>query len=200
MKTVFRVGMEVYDQVNIPNKKGKVLDIKEDEICHKIHSYDYPIEVQFEGEDDLSYYDLEGRPVWATNPTLSTSPYTLQGFEQKAPVPTFEEVWDEVERIYEPKSEYDKDEYKGYPSQKLADAAEALRILLFLRDYYNEGWEPNWDDDTVKHIIETCCNDEFVIEPSSTNYPRVLSFKSKKIRNRFFEDQKELIEIAKPLL
>lgn len=200
MKTVFRVGMEVYDQVNIPNKKGKVLDIKEDEICHKIHSYDYPIEVQFEGEDDLSYYDLEGRPVWATNPTLSTSPYTLQGFEQKAPVPTFEEVWDEVERIYEPKSEYDKDEYKGYPSQKLADAAEALRRLLFLRDYYNEGWEPNWDDDTVKHIIETCCNDEFVIEPSSTNYPRVLSFKSKKIRNRFFEDQKELIEIAKPLL
>ena len=200
MKTIFKEGMEVYDQVNIPNKKGKVLDIKEDEICHKIHSYDYPIEVQFEGEDDLSYYDLEGRPVWATNPTLSTSPYTLQGFEQKAPVPTFEEVWDEVERIYEPKSEYDKDEYKGYPSQKLADAAEALRILLFLRDYYNEGWEPNWDDDTVKHIIETCCNDEFVIEPSSTNYPRVLSFKSKKIRNRFFEDQKELIEIAKPLL
>lgn len=40
MKTVFRIGMEVYDQVNNPYKKGKVLDIKEDEFCHKIHSYD----------------------------------------------------------------------------------------------------------------------------------------------------------------
>jgi len=72
---------------------------KEDEICHKIHSYDYPIEVQFEGKDDLSYYDLEGCPVWSSNPTLSTSPYTLQGFEQKAPVPTFEEAPSRLRRI-----------------------------------------------------------------------------------------------------
>lgn len=200
MKTIFRVGMEVYDQVNNPYKKGKVVDIKEDEFCRKMHSYDFPIEVQFEEDDDLSYYDLKGRPVWSTNPTLSTKPYTLQGFEQKALVPTFEEAWTETDRIYEPKSEYDKEEFGGYPSQELANAAEALRRLLFLRDYYNDGWQPNWDDDTVKHIIETCCNDEFVIEPSSTNYPRVLSFKSKKIRNRFFEEQKELLEIARPLL
>lgn len=199
MKTVFRVGMEVYDEVFFGKTPLKITEVKADMSLRVLYgevTYCYTGDGRFIGDDITSN---RWRPLSQT-PTLSTSPYTLQGFEQKAPVPTFEEVWDEVERIYEPKSEYDKDEYKGYPSQKLADAAEALRRLLFLRDYYNEGWEPNWDDDTVKHIIETCCNDEFVIEPSSTNYPRVLSFKSKKIRNRFFEDQKELIEIAKPLL
>lgn len=191
MKTVFKVGMKVYDQVFEPDIKGEVLDVNT-EIPH------HPITVLF--GHNTRYYTAEGCRGQHKIRTLSTSPYTLQGFEQKALVPTFEEAWTETDRIYEPKSEYDKEEFGGYPSQELANAAEALRRLLFLRDYYNDGWQPNWDDDTVKHIIETCCNDEFVIEPSSTNYPRVLSFKSKKIRNRFFEEQKELLEIAKPLL
>lgn len=191
MKTVFKVGMKVYDQVFEPDIKGEVLDVNT-EIPH------HPITVLF--GHNTRYYTAEGCRGQHKIRTLSTSPYTLQGFEQKALVPTFEEAWTETDRIYEPKSEYDKEEFGGYPSQELANAAEALRRLLFLRDYYNDGWQPNWDDDTVKHIIETCCNDEFVIEPSSTNYPRVLSFKSKKIRNRFFEEQKELLEIARPLL
>ena len=146
MKTVFRIGMEVYDQVNNPYKKGKVLDIKEDEFCHKIHSYDYPIEVQFEGKDDLSYYDLEGCPVWSYNPTLSTSPYTLQGFEQKAPAPTFEEVLVNCDKRYPPNIRADVNYKEIYPTKELSDAAEALRKLLFLRDYYNKGWQPNWID------------------------------------------------------
>lgn len=201
MKTVFRVGMEVYDQVNNPNKKGKILDIKEDEICHKIHSYDYPIEVQFEGKDDLSYYDLEGCPVWSPNPTLSTKPYTLQGFEQKAPAPTFEEAWEETDRIYEPKSEYDKEEFGGYPSQELADASEALRRLLFLRDYYNEGWQPDWDNSSLKYIVYIKVDNgyNFIIDYRA-KYPRVLHFKSKEIAEKFIKEQKELLEIAKPLL
>lgn len=201
MKTVFKVGMEVYDQVNNPNKKGKVLNIKENEFCHKIHYYDYPIEVQFEGKDDLSYYDLEGCPVWSPNPTLSTKPYTLQGFEQKAPAPTFEEAWEETDRIYEPKSEYDKEEFGGYHSQELADASEALRRLLFLRDYYNEGWQPDWDNSSLKYIVYIKVDNgyNFIIDYRA-KYPRVLHFKSKEIAEKFLKEQKELLEIAKPLL
>lgn len=201
MKTVFKVGMEVYDQVNNPNKKGKVLNIKENEFCHKIHYYDYPIEVQFEGKDDLSYYDLEGCPVWSPNPTLSTKPYTLQGFEQKAPAPTFEEAWEETDRIYEPKSEYDKEEFGGYPSQELADASEALRRLLFLRDYYNEGWQPDWDNSSLKYIVYIKVDNgyNFIIDYRA-KYPRVLHFKSKEIAEKFLKEQKELLEMAKPLL
>ena len=201
MKTIFKKGMEVYDQVNNPYKKGKVQNINEDEFCHKIHSYDYPIEVQFEGNKGFDYYDLEGCPVWSPNPTLSTSPYTLQGFEQKAPAPTFEEAWTETERIYEPKSEYDKEKFRGYPSQELVNAAEALRRLLFLRDYYNDGWQPNWDDSSLKYIVyikvDNGCN--FIIDYRA-KYPRVLHFKSKEIAEKFLKEQKELLEIAKPLL
>ena len=193
MKTIFKVGMTVYDQLVFPDKEGKVINV--------VESDDFPIKVYYEGlEINELAYTADGRYYTDIKPTLATKLYIIEGFEQKASVPTFEEAWGEAERIYEPKSEYDKEEFGGYPSQDLADASEALRRLLFLRDYYNEGWQPNWDDDTVKHIIETCCNDEFVIEPSSTNYPRILSFKSKKIRNRFFEEQKELLEIARPLL
>lgn len=47
METVFKVGMEVYDQVNYPNKKGKVVDTEP-----AVDGDDYPIEVEF--EDSIS--------------------------------------------------------------------------------------------------------------------------------------------------
>jgi len=197
MKTVFRIGMEVYDQVNNPNKKGKILDIKEDEICHKIHSYDYPIEVQFEGNKELDYYDLEGRPVWGTNPTLSTSPYTLQGFEQKAPTPTYEEALKEAHR---------KDEYYYLPndleapSKELADAAVALLKLLFLRDYYNEGWQPDWNDDNNEKFCIDVYHNKVGKTECFTIKVVTMAFKTSEIRDIFYEEQKELLEIAKPLL
>lgn len=200
METVFKVGMEVYDQVNNPNKKGKVLDIKEDAFSHKIHSYDYPIEVQFEGEDDLSYYDLEGCPVWSSNPTLSTSPYTLQGFEQKAPVPTFEDAikWLRENNKYDV-SISDDSKATYFTKDENYSAFEALRKLTIIRDYYNEGWKPDWkNDDENKSVILTE-NDKIKCE-ENYSYKRVLSFKSKEIRNKFLEEQRELLEIAKPLL
>lgn len=193
MKTVFKVGMEVYDQVNNPNKKGKVLDIKEDAFSHKIHSYDYPIEVQFEGEDDLSYYDLEGCPVWSSNPTLSTSPYTLQGFEQKAPIRTYEEAVEWLEKNSKDRVIY-ADE--AYINEEYERAFEALKKLVILRDYYNEGWQPK--NYSYVHIITTR-NGELVRDCLMGDF-RVLYFESMEIRNTFFEEQRELLEIAKPLL
>ena len=194
MKTVFKVGMEVWDKTISPNK-GKVIEVLNDT------KFPFPIKVKF--DDDLKIdYTGDGCFVKSEGaiPTLSTSDYSIDiiGFEQKAPAPTFEEVWDEVERIYEPKSEYDKDEYKGYPSQKLADAAEALRRLLFLRDYYNEGWQPNWEDDEWKYFIEYY-RGELEVNRTCGN-SRVLHFKSRDIAKRFLKEQKELLEIAKPLL
>ena len=196
MKTVFKVGMEVYDQVNNPNKKGKVLDIKEDAFSHKIHSYDYPIEVQFEGEDDLSYYDLEGCPVWSSNPTLSTSPYTLQGFEQKVPIRTYEEAVEWLEKNSKDRVIY-ADE--AYINEEYERAFEALKKLVILRDYYNEGWQPNWKKEKeIKYVIYNDSNKLAAIQSYTFSY--VLAFKEGNIRNKFLEEQKELLEIAKPLL
>ncbi|WP_314342617.1 hypothetical protein [Capnocytophaga sputigena] len=205
MGTVFKKGMKVYDQLIFPDKEGIVLttnyipeNLFDEKDFNENYVHPYPIEVEFGSETML--YTSDGNSGVCDVKTLSTKPYKVefQGFEQKESIPKFYYVWAETKEVFE--SKIFEDNYYGYPSQELAEASEALRRLLFLRDYYNEGWQPNWDDDTVKHTIETCCNDEFVIEPSSTNYPRVLSFKSKKIRNRFFEEQKELLEIARPLL
>ena len=188
METVFKVGMKVYDSVNYPNEKGEVIKTKSDIVYTS-----RPIQVKF--ESNIENYTLDGRiGTFNQIPTLSTSPYTLQGFEQKAPAPTYEEVVRDTNYIYLPIN-------LVAPNKELADATIALLKLLFLRDYYNEGWQPDWDSDkTIKHTIETCFNDDFVIEPTSINYPRVLSFKRKKIRNKFFKEQRELLEIAKPLL
>ena len=185
MKAVFKVGMKVYDQVCFPDKEGVVVSI--DEEWAKLN---YPcLKVKFEDETQEFSYTNKGclcdNYYWI--PTLSTSPYTLQGFEQKAPAPTYEEALVKA-----------KTNFNGYPSYELAMAAEALQKLLFLRDYYNEGWQPDWTNDKWKYFIEYY-RDEFCIN-RSCGYSRVLAFKSKEIIDKFLEEQKELLEIAKPLL
>ena len=198
MKTVFKVGMEVWDKTISPNK-GKVIEVLKDT------RYDFPIKVEFNDGLKIKYTN-EGcfvKSKGAIN-TLSTVDYSieLEGFEQKAPVPTFEEAWEESEKIYEPKSEYDKEEYKGYPSQELADAAEALRRLLFLRDYYNEGWQPNKKDKEQRGVSVTldCDNNFMVWGILKETEPYKFIFKNDETAEKFLEEQRELLEIAKPLL
>ena len=201
MKTVFKVGMDVYDQLNFPDKEGKVVDICKDELVTS------PITVIFKDKYDEEierYYTSDGRYKIDKLPVLSTKPYQiiLQGFEQKAPIPTFEEAWTETDRIYEPKSEYDKEEFGGYPSQELANASEALRRLLFLRDYYNEGWHPNKKDKEQRGVSVTldCDNNFMVWGILKETEPYKFIFKNAKTADKFLEEQKELLEIAKPLL
>lgn len=210
MKTIFKVGMKVYDQVFFPDTDGKIVEIHNKN--GKIQ-----LEVKFFSKYRLEplcmqssfFYDEKGNMinVWGCNcetSTLSTIPYKVefQGFEQRAPVPTFEEAWKKTMRLYEPKSEYDKEEYKGYPSQELADAAEALRRLLFLRDYYNEGWQPNKKDKEQRGVSVTldCDNNFMVWGILKETEPYKFIFKNDETAEKFLEEQRELLEIAKPLL
>lgn len=199
MKTVFKVGMEVWDKTISPNK-GKVIEVLEDT------KFDFPIKVEF--DDGLAIqYTNEGcfvKSKGAIN-TLSSSDYSieLEGFEQKAPVPTFKEAWIEAERFYEPKIKDDEEGFKGYPSQELADASEALRRLLFLRDYYNEGWQPDFSKETknIKYCISKDASGRFMkYDYYNYDFNNVLIFKSKQIRSKFWDEQLELMKIAKPLL
>ena len=88
-KTVFEVGMIVYDQVNYPNKKGKVVDTEP-----ASDEDDYPIEVEFEDNYSSIAYTLDGRLDIEQIPTLSTKPYEikLEGFEQKAAAPNLDKA------------------------------------------------------------------------------------------------------------
>lgn len=187
MKTVFKVGQEVFDQLNFPNKKGVIVEISNDE------NDPYPVEVSFENEAGRNYYTPEGCFSKKHIPTLSTKPYEieLQGFEQKAPAPTYEDIVKERNYIYLP-------ENLVAPNKELADAVVALLKLLFHRDYYNEEWQPDWKDEEKKFSIEIYEGEFDTFE--SVECQRVFSFKTEEIRDKFLEDQRELLEIAKPLL
>lgn len=193
METVFKIGMDVYDQVNYPNKKGKVVDVEP-----AVDDDNFPIEVEFEGEYSSSCYTLDGRLDLEQIPTLSTKPYEikLEGFEQKSPTPTYESIRAEFLK---------KGEYVSIlngielPDEKTAKAFEALAKLIWIRDYYNNGWQPNWKKEReIKYVIYNDSNRLATIQ--SYNMSNILAFKDGIVRNLFLKDQKELLEIAKPLL
>lgn len=85
------------------------------------------------------------------------------------------------------------------PDEKLVNAFEALAKLIWLRDYYNEGWQPNWKDkDEKRFFIEVW--DIGFFEEDSYRRQRPLIFKTRSIAKKFIEEQKELLRIAEPLL
>lgn len=189
MKTIFRKGMKVYDQVNFPDKEGKVEEI------YISDEEEYPI-VSF-GERERVCYSPDGSLSDRITKTLSTKPYKVefQGFEQKASARTYEEA---VEWCIKNLKDYRESVCTEYVNEKQENAIEALRRLVVLRDYYNEGWKPNWQDDEWKYIIE---NYRGKIDSEQTcGNGRVLAFKTKEIRDKFLEEQRELLETAKPLL
>ena len=196
MKTVFKEGMKVYDQVLEPNKKGTIVEIKEGCLIA------FPVSVQFENCTDIRSYTLDGRYNRNGEQTLSTKPYKIvyEGFEQKGTAPTFETAvnWIASDNRYNPAyAEIDKKE-KVFLSETYFYAFDALRKLTILRDYYNQGWQPDWQDDEWKYFIEYY-QGELDVNRTCGN-SRVLAFKSKEIRDKFLKEQRELLEIAKPLL
>lgn len=187
---MFKVGMTVYDQVNFPNLEGKIEEI------YTIEGQGYPI-VLFEGKKERVCYNFEGCLSDRTTKTLSTKPYKVvyEGFEQKAPALTYEEVLKEArskgDYYYLPDS-------LEAPSEELVDATIALLKLLFLRDYYNDGWQPDWGIINTKYCIFSEGDEISAFNQISNS--RVMVFKTEEIRDKFLEEQRELLEIAKPLL
>ena len=192
METIFRQGMIVYDQVNYPNKKGVVVDVEP-----ASDDDDYPIEVKFEDDYSSIAYTLDGRIELEQIPTLSTEPYKiiLEGFKQEESMPTYDLVRAKSLKNGEYVTILNNIEL---PNERIGKAFEALAKLIWLRDYYNNSWKPNWKDDEWKYFIE-CYKDDLDIDRNCGG-SRVLVFKTPEIRDKFLEEQRELLEIAKPLL
>ena len=88
---------------------------------------------------------------------------------------------------------------KGFiKNKKVAEAYAVLPQLIRLVDEYNEGWKPNWGDVEYKYSIGIYKNEWSLFE--NRYVQRILTFKTEKIRDKFFEDYEDLLEIAKPLL
>lgn len=92
--------------------------------------------------------------------------------------------------------EYNKN---TFPTKEEAEACLALAQLCQLRDIYNEGWKPNWEDyNETKYCIEFCQGRIETID--RVNCHKVLTFKTEELRDGFLENFRGLIKIAKPLL
>ena len=191
MKTVFKEGMKVYDSVFFPESEGEVVKIEKHIDCERVF-------VQFDCLDYELSYTEQGRLTSTHNestPTLSTSPYTFDGFEQKEPAPMYEEALEWFKKNSKDRVIY-ADE--AYINEEYERAFEALRKLIIFREYYNQGWQPDWEDEKNKFCIEVE-NGKPRLE-IWRDRSRVLAFKSHEIAYNFLEEQKELLEIAKPLL
>ena len=187
METVFKVGMKVYDQVFEPDIKGEILDVD-------MKLSPHPITVQF--GSCVYYYTAEGCRGKHKIRTLSTSPYKIEGFEQKVSVPTYEKAVEWLEKNLKDNIIY---VYKVYTKEEYENAFESLKKLIVLRDYYNEVWYPDWNDYKItKWTIEVSNNNLNVTNEIS--FSRPLYFKTELLAEKFLEEQIELLEKAKPLL
>ena len=195
MKTVFKVRMEVYDNIFFPNSKGEVVRIDKHSDCERVI-------VQFDCLDYELSYTEKGRLTSTYNgatPTLSTKPYTLQDFEQKAPAPTIEDALDW----------FNSDEFKNFSSpnkssiDKIDEQLRALKELLVLRDYYNKGEvfdRVDFHGGGVYSIrLEDAGSPHFeIVKVCNAEYP--FTFWDKDTAEKFMSEQSFLLSIAKPLL
>lgn len=87
-KTVFKVGMKVYDEVFFPGVEGEIYRVYDTKPLGVLANF---------GQQQI-WYSLDGRCFVFNNnltPTLSTTPYTvkLNGFSQGEPLKKGQIVW-----------------------------------------------------------------------------------------------------------
>lgn len=192
MKTIFKVGQKVYDQVNFPNSEGVVTEIQRD-----VDGYWY-VRVVFRGDD--YFYHMDGSYGLCSIPTLSIKPYEveLKGFEQGPPLSTYEEAVQWLNKNSEDMIINDSEGEDLYINKESEEAFKALKKLVILREFYNEGWEPDWEEEDVKYTIFVAKGE---LDTGDTYYfNTVLYFKDDRVRDRFLREQWDLLETAKPLL
>ena len=198
METIFKEGQNVKDKVFRRGKRGIV------RLVSKNKFRDYVL-VDFENSASALYtfdgilIDIDGNFI-DSNPTLSIDNTTHVSKEDFNKIPTVDDaiIWlKEENKLCEVEINYDKE---FYTSEEMYNAFEALKDLIFLRDYYNENWQPDWNDNynEMKWIIHI--NNNKITTDYIYSINKILCFKTMEIRDKFLNDQRKLIEIAKPLL
>lgn len=189
METVFEEGMKVYDEVFFPQSKGRVIRVE-----------NLLVVVCFECDNSKveAHYTKNGRLVTThkrTKPTLSTTCYEFKGFEQKGNI-TYEKAAEWVDKNIKGRVVY-ADEI--YIDEEHENAFEALKKLIVLREYYNNGWRPDWKDKSSKKCVIVISYDKVVFQ-EVYDEQTILVFKTPAVRQQFFNEQQKLLKIAKPLL
>ena len=140
------------------------------------------------------------------------STFEVIKFKEKPKVKKLPQSWEElktVEGFYVDScseiNDYSNSVEEGgrntFPSIQEAEAAIALAQLCQLRDRYNDGWKPDWEDVKIKKYCIIILGHR-INNDTTFRFKRVLSFKTADLRDEFLSCPEivKLIEIAKPLL
>lgn len=84
------------------------------------------------------------------------------------------------------------------PSKEIALQFLTLNKLLQIRDYYNQGWKPNWNDETSKYTIGVFENNLYFDITTSAN--KLFTFKTKELRDEFLLNFTPDLEFIKEFL
>lgn len=84
------------------------------------------------------------------------------------------------------------------PNKETAEAILALMQLIQLRNCYNGIWDLDLNEDVPKYAIVNKQGNLHKIRNATINH--ALIFKSEELRDQFFDNFRDLIEIAKPLI
>ena len=118
--------------------------------------------------------------------------------------------WEELKRVkgYYVSSDLDMLYCNYYPTRKVtrnlfpteeeAKAMLAMAQLCQLRDAWNSGWKPDWEENTQKYCIVSYKS--ILYRDIHCNASRVMAFKTRELRDKFMETFKDLLEEAKPFL
>lgn len=86
-----------------------------------------------------------------------------------------------------------------FPTRVEAEACLALAQLCQLRDRYNGGWKPDWEDTNEQKYVIIIHTGRIQVE-TFFSIQHLLTFKTEELRDKFLENFRDLIETAKPLL
>lgn len=140
-----------------------------------------------DGFEQVLSYDSKGKFKYA-----SDSEHDLMMFEE---IDTLPKSWEEFHSLYGIDMGTTPDMHM---TQERNRAIEAFKKLIVLRDVYRQGWEPYWEDTSIKQIIISISGG--IIDHWANNLSSPLSFQSAEIRDKFLENFKDLIEQAKEFI
>lgn len=85
------------------------------------------------------------------------------------------------------------------PSKERAEQFLILNKLLQIRDYYNQGWEPDWDNEMENKFVIMGERGKLVLYVFSFTMC-LFAFKTKELRDEFFKNFKAELEKIKEFL
>ena len=93
-----------------------------------------------------------------------------------------------------------REEYPGIiPSKERAEQFLILNKLLQIRDYYNNGWEPDWNNDNEAKFVITSERHGFGLYIFYST-PSLFPFKTNELRNEFLQNFREDLKLIKEFL